>query len=178
MLRARPLILLAVILAAAAFRLLPHPPNFTPIGAMALFSGAHFRDRGYSFVVPLAAMFLSDLVIGLHPLIPVVYGSFALVVTIGFWLRSRKNILTIAGAALASSLVFFLITNFGVWALGSLYPKTIAGLLAAYVAAIPFFRNTVAGDLFYTAILFAGFALLERAFPLLRELPAAPWATR
>ncbi len=178
MLRARLLTLLAVILAAAAFRLLPHPPNFTPIGAMALFSGAHFRDRGYSFVAPLAAMFLSDLVIGLHPLIPVVYGSFALVVTIGFWLRSRQNVLTIAGAALASSLLFFLVTNFGVWALGSLYPKTVTGLLAAYVAAIPFFRNTVAGDLFYTAILFAGFALLERAIPMLREPPPAPWATR
>ena len=171
MLRARSLILLAVILAAAAFRLLPHPPNFTPIGAIALFSGAHFRNRGYSFVLPLAAMFLSDLVIGLHPLIPVVYGSFALIVTIGLWLRSRKNVLTIAGAALTSSLVFFLLTNFGVWGMGSLYPKTVAGLLAAYVAAIPFFRNTVSGDLFYTAILFGGFALLERAFPVLREPP-------
>ncbi len=178
MLHARPLILLAVILAAAASRLLPHPPNFTPIGAIALFSGAHFRDRGYSFVLPLAAMFLSDLVIGLHPLIPVVYGSFALIVTIGFWLRSRKHVLTISGAAFASSLLFFLGTNFSVWALGSLYPKTVAGLLAAYVAAIPFFQNTVAGDLFYTAILFAGFALLEQAFPLLREPRPAPQATR
>ncbi len=144
--RAHPLILLAVILAAAAFpSAAPSPPNFTPIGAMALFSGAHFRDRGYSFVAPLAAMFLGDLVIELHPLIPAVYGSFVLVVTIGFWLRSRKNVLTIAEAVLASSVLFFLVTNFAVWAFTPTVSKTIAALLAAYVAAIPFFQNTVAG---------------------------------
>lgn len=169
MIHSRSFALALVVLAAAASRLLPHPPNFTPIAAMALFGGAHFADRRQAFLVPLGVMALSDLVIGLHQLVPVVYGSFALIVGIGLWLRTRRTPATIAAAAIASSVVFFLITNFGVWALGSWYPKTAAGLLAAYVAAVPFFRNTLAGDLFYTAVLFGGFALLGRLFPSLRE---------
>jgi ABC-type multidrug transport system fused ATPase/permease subunit len=171
MVRARPFALLVVILAAAASRLVPHPPNFAPIAAMALFGGAYFSDRRQAFLVPLAAMFLSDLVIGLHSTIAVVYGSFALIVCIGFWLRRRRTVSLVAGATLAGSVVFFVITNFGVWALGSWYPKTLSGLMTAYIQAIPFFRNTVAGDLFYVSILFGGFALLERLFPVLREAP-------
>jgi hypothetical protein len=165
----RPLALVAVILLAAASRLLPHPPNFTPIGAIALFGGAHLRERWLAFIVPLAAMALSDLIIGWHQLVPLVYGSFALTVVIGMWLRDRKTVWPITGAALASSVLFFILTNFGVWASGSMYPKTLPGLVAAYVAAIPFFRNTVTGDLFYTAVLFGGFGLLERLVPELRE---------
>lgn len=166
---ARALTLAAVILLAAASRLSPHPPNFTPIGAIALFGGAHFRERWLAFVVPLAAMVLSDVIIGWHRLVPLVYGSFVLTVVIGMWLRERKTLLPITGAALASSVLFFVLTNFGVWALGSMYPRTLAGLVGAYAAAIPFFRNTAAGDLFYTAVLFGGFGVLERLVPRLRE---------
>lgn len=160
--RLRLLALIGVILAAAASRLIPHPPNLTPIAAMALFGGAHFDDRRLAFLIPLAAMFLSDLVIGLHGLLPVVYASFALIVCIGFWLRPRKSVFRVAGAVLAGSVSFFVITNFGVWAWGSLYPKTLDGLVAAYVAAIPFFRNTLMGDAIYTVALFGGFAMLQR----------------
>lgn len=156
------LVVAGVVLAAAATRLIPHPPNVTPIAAMALFGGAHLADRRLAFAIPLAAMFLSDLVIGLHGLLPVVYASFALVVCIGFWLRARTSALRVAGAALAGSVAFFVITNFAVWAWGSLYPKSLAGLVAAYVAAIPFFRNTLIGDAAYAALLFGGFALLQR----------------
>jgi hypothetical protein len=167
-----------MILAAGASRLIPHPPNFAPIGAMALFGGACFADRRAAFVVPLAAMLLSDLVIGLlsgnlamglHRLIPVVYGSFALIVCLGFWLRRRRKVVPVGGAALASSVLFFALTNFGVWALGSLYPKTWDGLVACYVAAIPFFHNTLLGDAVYTAVLFGGLALAEKGLPALRE---------
>lgn len=165
----RALTLAAVILLAAASRLLPHPPNLTPIGAIALFGGAQFQERWLAFAVPLAAMALSDVIIGWHRLVPLVYGSFVLTVVIGMWLRDRKTLLSITGAALASSVLFFVFTNFGVWALGSMYPRTLAGLVAAYAAAIPFFRNTVAGDLFYTAVLFGGFGVLERLVPRLRE---------
>jgi len=165
----RPLALGAVILVAAASRLLPHPPNFTPIGAMALFGGAHLRERWQAFVVPLAAMALSDWIIGWHWLMPLVYGAFALTVVIGMWLRNRKTVLPITGAAMASAVLFFVLTNFGVWAFGSMYPKTLPGLVAAYVAAIPFFRNTMAGDVFYTAVLFGGFSVLEWLVPELRE---------
>jgi hypothetical protein len=178
MYRLRFLVLVGMILAAAASRLIPHPPNFTPTGAMALFGGACFAQRRAAFVVPLAAMFLSDLAIGLlsgnlslglHRLIPVVYGSFALIVCLGFWLRTRRTVGRIAVAALASSVLFFVLTNFGVWALGSWYPKTWEGLVACYAAAIPFFRNTLLGDAVYATVLFGGLALAEKGLPALRE---------
>jgi len=173
MFKTRFAVLLGMVLAAAASRLLPHPPNLTPIAAMALFGGAYFSDKRAAFLVTLAAMFLSDLVIGLHRGLPVVYGTFALIVCIGLWLRTRRTLLPVAGAALASSLLFFIVTNFAVWALGSLYPKTTQGLITCYLAAVPFFRNTLIGDAFYTAVLFGGFTLAERRFPVLREAEAA-----
>lgn len=178
MYRIRFLVLVGMILAAAASRLIPHPPNFAPIGAMALFGGACFASKRLAFLVPSAAMLLSDLAIGLlsgdlslglHRLIPVVYGNFALIVYLGFWLRRRRNAVPIAGAALASSVLFFVLTNFGVWALGSWYPKTWDGLVACYVAAIPFFHNTLLGDAVYSTVLFGGLALAEKGLPLLRE---------
>jgi hypothetical protein len=169
MLKPRLMVLIAMVLAAAASRLIPHPPNLTSVTAVALFGGAYFSDKRLAFLVPLAALFLSDLILGFYSHMEVVYLSFALIVCVGLWLQKRRSAFHIAGAALASSVLFFLITNFGVWAFGSLYPKTIAGLLACYVAAIPFFQNTLQGDLFFTAVLFGGFALLERSFPPLRE---------
>lgn len=144
---------------------------------MALFGGACFAHRRAAFVVLLAAMFLSDLAIGLlsgnlslglHRLIPVVYGSFALIVCLGFWLRTRRTVVPIAGATLTGSVLFFALTNFGVWA-GSLYPNTWEGLVACYVAAIPFFHNTLLGDAVYSIALFGGLALAEKGLPALRE---------
>ncbi len=174
MLHLRLLALVGVILVAAASRLIPHPPNVTPIAAMALFGGAQFADRRLAFLVPLSAMFLSDLVIGLHRLLPVVYACFALIVGLGFWVRPRKSFGRIAGATLAGSVLFFAVTNFGVWAMGSLYPKTLDGLVAAYIAAIPFFRNTLLGDALFAAVLFGGFTLLEVTVAAVRERrPAA-----
>jgi hypothetical protein len=165
----RMLFLVTMILGATASRLVPHPPNFAPIGAMALFGGACFAQKRWAFVVPLAAMFLSDLVLGLHRLIPVVYGSFAVIVCLGFWLRHRRRIGPIAAATLGSSILFFVLTNFGVWALGAGYSKTWEGLVACYVTAVPFFRNTLLGDAAYAAALFGGLALAERGIPGLRE---------
>ncbi len=157
--------------------MIPHPPNFAPIGALALFGGACFANKRSAFLVPITAMFLSDVAIGLasgdmtlglHRLVPVVYGAFALIVCLGFSLRRRRRLAPIATAALASSVLFFVVTNFGVWALGSWYPKTWAGLVTCYIAAIPFFGNTLLGDAVYTTALFGGLALLERGFPALR----------
>lgn len=170
--RTRTLVLVMLTVSAAASRLAPHPPNFAPIGAMALLGGACFSDKRQAFAVPLGAMLLSDLVLGFHRLMPVVYGSFALIVVIGMWLRNRRRLAPIAAASLAGSVLFFLVTNFGVWALGTFYPKTAEGLIACYVAAIPFFPNTVLGDATYCAVLFGSLALAEHAFPKLRE--AAP----
>lgn len=167
----RLLVLITAILAAAALRLVPHPPNFTPIGAMALFSGAMLGRRLLAFVAPLAAMLLSDIVLGFHSGMPFVYASIALIVFIGWVALERRSPLRIGLAAIAGSVLFFLITNLGVWATGNMYPHDAAGLAACYVAAIPFFQNTVAGDLFYAAVLFGGFALLERAVPALQAEP-------
>ena len=169
----RFLFLAGMILLAAASRLIPHPPNFSPIAALALFGGAQFADKRLAFLVPLAAMFLSDMILELHSLIPVIYGSFALIVCLGFWLRRRQNVRAIGGAAIVGALLFFVLTNFGVWAMGQMYPKTPAGLLDCYVAAIPFFQNTLLSNLFYSALLFGGLAIAENRFAKLREVPAA-----
>jgi hypothetical protein len=160
---------LTAVLVAAALRLVPHPPNFTPIGAMALFSGAYLADRRLAFAVPLAAMLLSDAVLGFHTGMPFVYGSVALIVLLGWSGLKRVTSMRVVGAALVSSVLFFVVTNFGTWAVSGMYPLTAAGLAACYVAAIPFFQNTMVGDLFYAGLLFGGFALLERALPVIRQ---------
>ncbi len=164
----RLLALLSAILVAAALRLVPHPPNFTPIGAMALFSGAYLGRRGLAFVAPLGALLLSDLVLGFYHGMVTVYATVALIVLVGWVALARVSPIRVGAAALASSVLFFVITNFGMWLFSGFYPLTVAGLGACYVAAIPFFQNTVAGDLFYSALLFGGFALLERTVPRLR----------
>ncbi|HVM38118.1 MAG TPA: DUF6580 family putative transport protein [Sphingomicrobium sp.] len=171
MLTPRLIAIILAVFAAALFRILPHPPNFSPIAAMALFSGALLGRRALAFVAPLGAMLLSDMVLGFHAGMPFVYGSVALIVALGWLLSSSRTAARLALAAAASSVLFYLVTNFGVWAIGDMYPNTAAGLLACYVAAIPFFQNSLAGDLFFTALLFGGFALAERWLPVLRQAP-------
>lgn len=148
---------------AAILRLIPHLPNFAPITAMALFGGAYLGKR-YALWLPLFAMVLSDAFIGFDSIASraAVYGSFLLIGLIGLWLRKHRSFQNIVLAALSSSVLFFVITNFGVWAFGALYPKTAGGLTACFVAAIPFFRNTVAGDLFYTGVFFGGYELVHK----------------
>jgi hypothetical protein len=170
--KARLIALLVAIVAAAAMRLLPHPPNFAPIAAMALFGGAYLPGRALSFAAPFGALVLSDVLLGgFYPGIGFVYFSFALTVLIGWAISARKTPLTIGAAALASSVLFFVVTNFGTWLF--FYPQTLEGLIACYVAAVPFFQNTVAGDLFFAALLFGGFAIAQRAVPALRSGPGA-----
>jgi hypothetical protein len=171
---ARLAAIFSAILIAAALRLVPHPPNFTPIGAIALFGGAYFGRRALAFAAPLGALLLSDAILGFHSGMPYVYGSVALIVLIGWLVAKRMTALTIAAAAVVSSVLFFTVTNFGTWATGELYPPTLAGLAACYVAAIPFFQNTLAGDLVFSALLFGGFALLERRVPMLRAPDPQP----
>jgi hypothetical protein len=172
----RLLLVFAMIAIAAAFRIAPHPWNFTPVGAMALFSGALVRDRRLAFAFPLVALFVGDIFIGFYKLMPVIYASFLLSVLIGRWVQNHRSVARISGATLLGAIQFFLVTNFGVWALGSFYPGTLAGLAACYAAGIPFFWNTLAGDAVYATLFFGGFALAERFVPILRE--PAPAATR
>lgn len=171
---ARLLAILAIILCAALARLLPHPPNVTPLAAMALFGGALLADRRLAFVVPFAALFLSDLLLGFHATMPFVYAGFALTVLIGRgFIGERGGMTRIGAATVAATLLFYAVTNFGVWATQTLYPPTAEGLMASYIAGLPFLRNALLGDLFFAAVIFGGFALAARRMPVLRTRPGA-----
>lgn len=154
-----------MILGAAACRLLTnylHLWNFTPIAAMGLFAGANMRDKKLSFLVPFTALFLTDLVLGLHKEMFGVYGSVALIVFIGMWLEKRQNAFAIISASLVSSILFYGITNFLAWMNNPLYSQDVQGLIRNYTLALPFFRNEVMGDLFFSGVLFGGYALLMK----------------
>lgn len=172
----RGLVAACLIALAAAVRIAPHPWNFAPIGAMALFSGAMFRDRRFAFLFSLGALVTGDLFIGFHRLIPVVYASFLIEVLIGTWLKERRSIPRISVAVFLGALQFFLITNFAIWKTYNTYPHTAGGLLSCYIGGIPFFGNTLAGDAVYTALFFGIFALAERYVPALREPAESPAA--
>ena len=171
----RTVLALLMITIAAAVRVAPHPWNFTPIGAMALFSGAVVRDRRLAFLFPLLALFVGDIFVGIHKLMFVVYASFAVNIAIGLWLRDRRTIGRIGLATFAGALQFFVTTNFAVWVYFDTFPKTLAGLGTCYLVAFPLFWNTLEGDAVYATLLFGGFALAERYLPALREssLPVA-----
>ncbi|MGH8078498.1 MAG: DUF6580 family putative transport protein [Lysobacter sp.] len=171
--------LAALILIAALTRVLPHPPNFSPVEAVALFGGAYFASRHWALIVPLVAMFISDLALaaingGEYATwfgsggIAVVYLCVALSVLLGYRLRGKVSGARVLGYSLLGSVLFFLATNFSVWLFGTMYAKTAAGLMTAYAAGIPFFQWTVLGTLFYSAVLFGGFALLRSRVPALR----------
>jgi hypothetical protein len=166
----RTLVIVGIVFAAAALRMAPHPLNFAPIGALALFGGAYFSSKRAAFAVPLLSLIAGDVVTGFHELIPFVYGSFLVSVAIGLWLRRKRSALRISVATLAGAVQFFLVTNFALWnsSIGS-YPKTGGGLAACYIAGVPYFWNTLAGDAFYATLLFGSMALAERRFPSLRE---------
>jgi hypothetical protein len=164
----RTMLIVGMILFAAIMRIVPHPWNLAPVGAMALFSGAVIRNRIMAFVLPLVAMLAGDFFVGFHILMPVVYASFVISTALGFWVRERRSAARVGGVVLLGAIQFFLVTNFGVWAFSTFYPKTFAGLMACYAAGVPFFWNTLAGDICYSALLFGGLYLAERTYPALR----------
>jgi len=174
--------IVAIIVLAAVVRYLPHPFNFTPIAALALFGGAYFTNRWVAIAIPMVAMLLSDTMYeimtgwGFHSGMPVTYGSFLLVTLIGIFFLQKVTVLRVTGAALAGSLIFFLITNFAFLypeapvpnpTLGN-YPHNWTGIVASYVAGLAFLKNQILGDLFYSGVLFGGFYLLQRRFEVLR----------
>jgi hypothetical protein len=173
----RFLFIVTMIFTAATMRMVPHWPNFTPIAAMALFGGAYFNRKYLAFLVPLVAMFLSDLILGLHTTMIAVYAAFAVTVLIGFSISRKPRAWNIALASVASTIVFFLITNFAAWLGSPSYPQTFGGLLESYGAGliflndgsygISFFLNSLLGDLFYTSVMFGVFYLARLSFPKL-----------
>ncbi len=170
-LNTRNLAIVGIIALAAVTRLLPHPPNVTPLLAMALFGGAYIGNKNLAFALPIAAMFISDLFFGLHSSMFAVYLCFAAVVALGFYLRQKKSPGRIVLASLGGSVLFFVVTNFSVWLLSGMYTLDLSGLTLCYTNALPFFRNALFGNMAYTVVLFGGFAMAERYIPQLS--PAA-----
>ena len=168
----RSVVIVTLIVLSALLRILPHPWNLTPVGAMALFSGAMFRNRWVALLLPLASLFAGDLFAGFYKLMLIVYASFAISVAIGRLLVKDRTAARIGGAVLLAGLQFFVVTNFAMWAMGGFYPKTAAGLRACYLAGVPFFWNTLAGDALYAGVLFGGYALAEKIFLSPREQSA------
>lgn len=166
------LMVTGLIVIAAVFRLLPHPPNFTPVAAMALFGGAYFSDKRMAFVIPVAAMLFADLFLGFHSTMIWVYGAFIVTVLIGMWIGQKTSFGRVAAGALGSSILFFAVTNFGVWLTGMWYPVTPAGLAACYTAAIPFFHYNVIGDLVFTGALFGAYEFAKAKLPQLQSTNA------
>ncbi len=164
------LILTGMIFIAAFVRLIPHPPNFAPVAAMALFGGAYFTKRWVAFLIPLAAMLITDLILGFHSAMWAVYLSFILIVVIGMLLIKQKKISNIFLASVSASVLFFAITNFAVWAAGLYYPKGLSGLAASYTAAIPFFHYTLLGDLFFVTLMFGSYELVKMKYPNLIKI--------
>jgi len=134
---------ITIIVIAILSRLIPHPPNFTPITAIALFSIINFKNKYVGLSIPIVCLLISDLIIGISLINLFVYLSFILISGVGY-IFGKINLKSI----LLSSLIFFIITNFGVWLIG--YPNTLEGFIACYVAALPFFGWTITGDLFYS----------------------------
>ena len=168
-------IILAVslIIMAALSRFIPHPPNFTPIMAMAIFGPVLLKDKRLAFTVPLLAMFLTDLVIGLHSTVIFVYLSFLIGVLLGFTLINRLKPIRLALTSLFASVIFFLITNFGSWLTSGIYPKSLDGLFQAYFFGLPFFRYTplemfgfsVLSNLIYSFVIYGVIVLAEKTSP-------------
>ena len=163
------LIIPAIIIFAAFTRLMPHPPNFTPIIAMGLFGGAYLKDKRWALMLPVIAMLISDLFLGFHGTMIWVYGSLIIITAMGFLLNSGVTLKNGAIATIGGSLLFFLVTNFGVWASGSFYPKTVEGLISCYSAGIPFFGNTLASSVFYSGLMFFGYEQIRKYFPMVPD---------
>lgn len=160
----RTTLVAALIVLAALSRLLPHPPNFTPVEAMGLFAGAWLADRRLAYLVPLLAMALADLVLGLHSGMPVIYALIAFNVWLGQRMGPDPSALKVGGNGLLAATVFFVVSNFAVWATGGGhdYSRDLSGLVACYVAAIPFFGYTLLGMASYCTLLFGGMAWARR----------------
>lgn len=178
-LQIRLLTLTVLVLATALFRLVPHWYNFTPVAALALFGAATFERKWLGLAAPLAAMLLSDTLIGFHSSMGAVYISFALTWLLGLWAVRRTNLQQpatgrIAIASITSSILFFLITNFAVWYGSTYYPQTAVGLMTCYAAGLAFYNGTsfflngVLGDLFFSGLLFGSYYLLQQRFLVLR----------
>lgn len=170
-----------IIFFAAMSRLIPHPANFSPIGGVALFGAAYYSRRYWTFIIPVVSMWMSDLILNnvvyaryfnhfvwFYPGCYWTYGAFILIGLLGFVMLKKIRIKSIVLASLSASIIFFVVSNFGVWFSTGMYPKNLGGLVACYAAGVPFFKNTVLGDLFYSGALFGAFEWMQHKIPALQ----------
>ncbi|MDP4001320.1 MAG: hypothetical protein Q8P83_03705 [bacterium] len=151
-----------IILLGAVLRVIPHPANFAPIAAIALFGGTYIKNKKLALALPLLAMVISDIFIGFDSIQmrAVVYGSFILIGLVGFIIRKHKNLATIFGSTLLGSILFYLITNFAFFYSSSMYPHDFSGIVSSYINALPFFRNSLMGNFFYVSVFFGSYELV------------------
>lgn len=174
-------VLSLLILFATFSRIIPHMPNFSPLGAIGLFGAAHFAKKWQALLIPVTATWLSDLFINnviygaYYPEFTWFYqgfywqyGSYLLITLAGFFILKKVNFQRVITGAIISTAIFFLVSNFGVWVSGSMYPQTLEGFISCYTAAVPFLKGTILGDLFYSGFLFGTFSLAQKQFPVLR----------
>jgi hypothetical protein len=165
---------ISLILFASFTRIIPHMPNFTPIGAMALFGGAYLKNKNHAFLIPIISLWISDIIINnfilsyyndftwFYPGFLWQYGSFFIMILIGFFFLKKISFKNVFITSLCSSLLFFVITNFGVWISGSMYPLSLEGLLICFLAALPFYKGTLLGFIFYSSFLFGVYESLKQ----------------
>ena len=154
-------LIISIIFLVSLTRIFPHPPNFTPILALAIFGGAYLPNRITAISLPIISMFISDLIIGFHSQIFTVYAAIILLSILGHLMKT-KNFKNFAITGFTGSFIFFIITNFSVWLGGSLYPLTIDGIIQCYIMAIPFFHNTLISTMLFLTILFFGYTFAEK----------------
>ena len=154
------LLIIIFILLGVFTRIIPHPPNFTAIGAIALFSGAFIKEKHLAFLIPIIIMLMSDLLLG-YKLMLSVYISFIAIVGLGWFLQKKQTMKQIIHISLLASIIFFIITNFSVFLTSSMYPKNIIGLIECYTLAIPFFLNTLLSNIIYSIIMFYSFNIVK-----------------
>jgi len=177
----RLLILSGLLLLAAISRMIPHPYNFAPIGAMSLFGAAYFSNKKLAFILPLLAFFVSDLLVNnilyadyytgfvlISPGFYWTYGAMIAIVFAGILILKKINIQRVIGGAISASVLFFIISNFGVWLTSPAYDISLQGFIACYTMAIPFFHMSVVGDLFYCGVLFGLFEFAKYKVPQLQ----------
>jgi hypothetical protein len=173
-------VIISLILVASFSRIIPHIPNFTPIGAIALFGGAYLKNKYHAFLIPIASLWLSDLVLNnfiysyysnftwFYPGFIWQYASFILIIIIGYLFLKKLNFKNVLVTTIGSSLLFFIITNFGVWISGTMYSLDLQGLIACYVMALPFYKGTLLGFITYAAFLFGVLEFSKNKFQALK----------
>ena len=177
------LVLIAIIFLASISRLIPHMPNFSPIGAISLFGAAFFKQKWKAFLIPVLSIWISDLFINniiyadYYPTFTWFYNgyhwqvmSYGAIILFGLILfKNKLTILHLGLGGLGAGMLFFIISNFGVWINGLMYSKDLSGLLNCYIAGIPFFKGTILGNLFYIPIIFGTYTIVQKRFPILRS---------